>query len=131
MIKRMLDTNICIYLINQQPPPEVIKIFSQYRKGEIVVSSITWGELCCGIHKNGKPIIGSLLELLDVVPFDLKAAEIFATLTIKHPNRKANFDRLIAAHAMASCVPLVTNNAADFALYEDSGLAIENWLRPI
>jgi tRNA(fMet)-specific endonuclease VapC len=71
----MLDTNICIYLINQQPP-EVIKNFSQYRKGEIIVSSITWGELCCGIHKNGKPIIDSLLDLLDVVPFDLKAAEI-------------------------------------------------------
>lgn len=127
MIKRMLDTNICIYLINQQPP-EVVKEFSKYRKGEIVISAITWGELCCGISKNGKQIIDALLEYLDVVPFDLRASEIFATLTVKHPNRKANFDRLIAAHALAVGVPLVTNNVSDFAVYQDSGLVVENWL---
>jgi tRNA(fMet)-specific endonuclease VapC len=126
MIKRMLDTNICIYLINQQPP-EVVEKFSQYRKGEVIISAITWGELCCGIHKNGKPVIAALLELLDVAAFDLKAAEVFASLSIRHPNRKANFDRLIAAHAIASDVPLVTNNIADFAIYHDSGLVVENW----
>jgi tRNA(fMet)-specific endonuclease VapC len=128
MIKRMLDTNICIYLINQQPP-EVIQKFKNYRKGEVVISSITWGELCCGLHKNGKPIIAALLELLEVVSFDLAAAEIFASLSIKHPNRKANFDRLIAAHAIAFGIPLVTNNMADFAVYEDSGLVVENWVQ--
>ncbi len=128
MIKRILDTNICIYLINQQPP-EVVQEFSRYRKGEIVISAITWGELCCGINKNGKPIIDALLGYLDVLPFDLKASEIFAALTIKHPNRKANFDRLIAAHAISINVPLVTNNVADFATYQESGLVVENWLK--
>jgi tRNA(fMet)-specific endonuclease VapC len=49
-------------------------------------------------------------------------------LTIKHSNRKANFDRLIAAHAIALNVRLVTNNATDFVLYEDSGLVVENWI---
>jgi tRNA(fMet)-specific endonuclease VapC len=92
----------------------------------VIISSITWGELCCGIHKNGKLIIAALLDLLEVAAFDLKAAEIFASLSIKHPNRKANFDRLIAAHAIAFDVPLVTNNVADFAIYEGSGLVIEN-----
>ncbi len=127
MIKRILDTNICIYLINQQPP-EVIERFSHYRKGEVIISSITWGELCCGLNKHGAAIVSNLLALLDVAAFDAKAAEIFAALSIKHPNRKANFDRLIAAHAIALNVPLVTNNAADFVVYEDSGLVIENWL---
>ena len=122
----MLDTNICIYLINQHSS-KAIKRFNQYRKGEIIISSITWGELCCGIHKNGKPVIDALLELLDVAPFDLKAAGVFASLTIKHPNRKANFDRLIAAHAITLEVPLVTNNTADFSIYENSQLVIENW----
>lgn len=127
MIKRMLDTNICIYLIEQQPP-KVVEKFSQYRKGEVIISAITWGELACGIHKHGKPLMDALSSLLDIAPFDAKAAEIFAALTIRHPHRKANFDRLIAAHALALKIPLVTNNAADFALYEDGGLAIENWI---
>ena len=127
MIKRMLDTNICIYLINQQPP-EVIERFGHYRKGEVIISSITWGELCCGLNKHGNAIVSNILSLLDVAAFDAKAAEIFAALSIKHPNRKANFDRLIAAHAITFNVPLVTNNAADFSVYEDSGLVIENWL---
>jgi tRNA(fMet)-specific endonuclease VapC len=126
MIKRMLDTNICIYLINQQPP-EVIKKFSEYRKGEVVISAITWGEVCCGMNKHGKSVVSALLDYLDVMPFDAKASEIFATLSIKHPNRKANFDRLIAAHAIAVGVPLVTNNTADFVLYQPSGLVVENW----
>ena len=127
MIKVMLDTNICIYLINQQPV-QVINRFNQYRKGEIIISAITWGELCCGIHKNGKPVVEALLSLLDVVAFDQKAAETFTALTVLYPNRKANFDRLIAAHAITIGVPLVTNNVADFDLYTQQGLIIENWL---
>ena len=128
MIKRMLDTNICIYLINQQPTAVILR-FSEYRKGEVIISANTWGELCCGINKHEKPVILALLALLEVAPFDAKAAEIFAALSIKHPNRKTNFDRLIAAHAIAFGVPLVTNNPTDFAIYEDSGLVTENWLR--
>lgn len=129
MIKRMLDTNICIYLINKQPP-EVIKKFTEYRKGEIIVSAITWGEICCGINKNGKDSITGLLKYLDVANFDLRAAEVFADLTIKFPNRKSNLDRLIAAHAIAIGVPLVTNNISDFSIYENSGLIVENWVNP-
>jgi len=36
----MLDTNICIYLIRKYPP-EIVEKFNQFRKGEIVISSIT------------------------------------------------------------------------------------------
>ena len=49
----MLDTNICIYLMNEQPE-EVIARFKKCRNGEVVISSITWAELSCGlnIHNN-------------------------------------------------------------------------------
>src|SRR6218665_755477 len=123
MIKRMLDTNICIYLIEQQPP-KVVEKFSQYRKGELIISAITWGELACGRHKHGKPLMDALSSLLDIAPFDAKSAEIFAALSIRHPNRKANFYRLIAAHALDLNIPLVPNNAADFDIYDDGGLVI-------
>ena len=42
-------------------------------------------------------------------------------------NRKADhLNKLIAAHAIAADVVLVTNNVKDFASYP--GLRIENWL---
>jgi len=127
MLKRLLDTNICIYIAKRQPP-EVIRRFAGYRRGEIAISTITWGELCCGISKDGAAAIKGLLELLEVVPFSREAAEHYAGLTLQHPNRKANFDRLIAAHAIALGVPLVSNNNADFSLYQSSGLQLENWI---
>jgi len=52
--------------------------------------------------------MNKLLQLWDVVPFSREAAETYARLTMKHPNRKAGFDRLIVAHAIIVGVPLVT-----------------------
>jgi len=89
----MLDTNICIYIAKRQPP-EVIGRFAKYRRGEIAISAITWGELFCGTVKDGAAAINGLLELLEVVPFCRKAAEHYALLTMQHPNRKANFDQI-------------------------------------
>jgi len=127
MIKRMLDTNICIY-IAQQCPPEVVQKFAEYRRGEIAISSITWAELCCGTSKQGEAALNKLLQFWDVLSFSKEAAKIYALLTIANPNRKVGFDRLIAAHAIAINVPLVTNNIADFTRYQTSGLQLENWL---
>jgi len=128
MIKRMLDTNICIYIAKQHPP-EIIRKLGEYRRGEIAISAITWAEFSCGISKDGKEAIDALLEFLDVIPFCQKAAKRYALLTIQNLNRKAGFDRLIAAHAMTLNVPLVTNNVVDFVIYETSGLQIENWVK--
>lgn len=124
MIKYMLDTNICIYLMNEQPDA-VIARFRQCRKGEVVISSITWAELCCGLNiHNDETQFADILSAIDVVPFDIKAASVFGELTQKFPNRKSSFDRMIAAHAISLDVILVTNNTSDFELY---GMAIENW----
>jgi len=127
VIKRMLDTNICIY-IAQHKPPEVIRKFSEFRRSEIVISSITWAEMCCGTAKSGEQAMHKLLQLWDVVPFSREAAEAYARLTMRYPNRKAGFDRLIAAHAITVDVPLVTNNMADFLPYQSAGLELENWV---
>jgi len=127
MIKRMLDTNICIYIAKRRPP-EVIHRFAQYRRGEIGISVITWGELCCGASKESEYAVKRLPELLEIIPFGKEAAETWALLTMQNPNRRSNFDRLIAAHAIVLGVPLVSNNTADFAPYQSSGLQLENWI---
>ena len=125
MIKYMLDTNICIYLMNEQPE-EVIARFKKCRKGEIVISSITWAELSCELNiHNNEAQFEEILSAIKVVPFEIKAASIFGELTQKFPNRKSSFDRMIAAHAISLGVILVTNNVSDFELY---GMNIENWI---
>ena len=65
-----------------------------------------------------------LLKAIAVLPFDAKAATVFGRLSQQFPNRKSNVDRLIAAHALAANVVLVTSHVSDFALY---GVPLENW----
>ncbi|GFN45386.1 addiction module PIN domain protein [Candidatus Regiella insecticola] len=127
MKKYMLDTNICIYLIKKFPP-KIVSKFNNYRKGEIIISAITWAELCCGIKKEGRDIVENLLSVLDVEPFEIKQAAIYGELTNLFPNRKANLDRMIAAHAISLDVTLVTNNIDDFYFYTSERLRIENWV---
>jgi tRNA(fMet)-specific endonuclease VapC len=126
-MKYLLDTNICIYLIRKNPP-QIAEKFSRYRKGDIGISSITWAELCCGIQKDGGPVVEQLLSLLEVAPFEIEQGRIYGRLTGLLPNRKANLDRMIAAHALSLDTILITNNVADFKMYEPHGLKIENWL---
>jgi tRNA(fMet)-specific endonuclease VapC len=128
-MRYMLDTNICIHLIRKHPP-EIVAKFDGYRKGEILISSITWAELCCGIPKDGSHIAEKLLSMLEVAPFDVEQGRVYGKLTELLPNRKANIDRMIAAHALSLDATLVTNNTADFKIYVPLGLKIENWINP-
>ncbi|MCL5284325.1 MAG: type II toxin-antitoxin system VapC family toxin [Nitrospirae bacterium] len=130
--KFMLDTNMCIYLMKHHPP-EVAARFAQCYVGEVVISSITLAELEYGVTCSGDAQIGnraalsSLLEDLAVAPFDMAAAAAYGPvrLATRERNRDA-LDKLIAAHAIALDVILVTNNVTDFSGYP--GLRMENWV---
>ena len=50
---RMLDTNICIYIMNNKPEV-VAKKLAGFQVGEIAVSSIVLSELAFGVHKSQK-----------------------------------------------------------------------------
>jgi len=125
MIKGMLDTNILIYLSRRQPP-QVLQRLRNFRRGEIVISSIVWAEFSVGLHKAGIDG-GEIGRLMDVLPFDKVAGDVFGRLTAKYPERSKGFDRLIAAHAIAVGTKLITNNTGDFTPYLDDGLTLENW----
>jgi tRNA(fMet)-specific endonuclease VapC len=97
--------------------------------GEIAISAVTLAELCCGFRKhNDTEQLMSILGNIILKDFGADAANVFGQLWQKHPNRKNNIDRMIAAHAISLGAILVTNNTADFAIYEDSGLRLENWV---
>ncbi|HYZ49124.1 MAG TPA: PIN domain-containing protein, partial [Sphingomonas sp.] len=63
------------------------------------------------------------LASVEVFPFDAAAARTYARL----PFRGGSFDRLIAAHALALGLVLVTNNERDFV--DVPNLLVENWTK--
>jgi len=133
MIKYMLDTNIVIYTIKNRPE-QVRQIFQQH-DGQMCISSVTLGELIYGaersqqIERNLADIEG-LVARMEVAPFDDKAAMHFGQLRaelyqIGKPI--GAYDMMIAGHARAMGLTLVTNNMKEFERV--AGLRLENWVK--
>ncbi len=131
-MKLMLDTNICIYIIKQQPAA-VLKRFLEYQLGEICISSITLAELRFGVAKSAyrDKNAGALDEFiipLEVIPFDEEAALVYGDIRAaleKAGTPIGSMDMLIAAHAVSLNVTLVTNNTREFERV--SGLTVVDW----
>ncbi|MEY3747984.1 MAG: hypothetical protein RL194_1443 [Pseudomonadota bacterium] len=133
MPQYMLDTNMCIYLMKNQPE-EVARRFSQCYVGDVVMSSITYAELEYGVAVAADPDrerrnLANLVEDIQVAPFDASAGVAYGQVRLATRDiKKDALDKLIAAHALSLNAILVTNNEKDFAKYP--GVAIENWLLP-
>ena len=128
----MLDTNMCIYLMKHHPP-EVAARFAQCYVGDVVISAITLAELEYGVACSGereaqnREALDLLLEDIVPAPFDAVAAGAYGPIRLATRSSKGDaLDKLIAAHAVALDVVLVTNNQADFTGYP--GLSVENWV---
>ena len=127
----MLDTNMCIYLMKNQPA-DVADRFAQCYVGEVVMSAITFAELSYGISVSADPKreaknLSSLVEDIPVAPFDVLAGSMYGPIRLAtRESKKDHLDKLIAAHAKALSVTLVTNNLKDFERYP--GVTAENWL---
>lgn len=128
----MLDTDTCIYLINDRDEALREKFESNARA--ICISSITYAELCFGAAHSVR-VEANLQELeafcldLDILSFDVAAGihygEIRQALTQRGRIIWAN-DLLIAAHARSVGATLVTNNEGEFGRVPE--LRMENWL---
>lgn len=131
MPRYMLDTNMCIYLMKNQPE-QVARRFAQCYTGDVVMSAITYAELECGVTTCASPARGrgnlaALIDDIPVAPFDAAAAQAYGPVRdATRERKKDHLDKLIAAHAVSLDVVLVTNNERDFDSYP--GLRLENWL---
>lgn len=131
MPRYLLDTNICIYLMRNHPAA-VERRFAACHVGDVVMSAITFAELEYGVCVSADPArdratLASLIADIPVVPFGVDAGVAYGpTRTATRDSRKDQLDKLIAAHAVALKLVLVTNNLRDFEKYP--GLLIENWL---
>lgn len=135
-MKILLDTNICIYIMNRRPA-HVVERFKHYKPGEIGVISITVAELHFGVAKSGYPernrnALIRFLAPLEIKPFTAEAAEHYGRIKARLRSLGTmigELDCLIAAQALALKLPLVTNNTAGFERIPE--LTLENWAEPL
>lgn len=120
----MLDANMLILLLDLDEP--VVRRASQCYEGDLCLSAIAYAEVMHGTVTGKAPpqeLLDEAVAVMPVAPFDQAAAQIYARL----PFRRHRFDRLIAAHALALDVTLVTANDRDFR--DIAGLRVENWTK--
>ncbi|MGN6377204.1 MAG: type II toxin-antitoxin system VapC family toxin [Sphingomonas sp.] len=123
----LLDSNVCIYLLEGLSDEARVRS-ERCRPGELVTSSIAYAEVIRGLPAWSDAAEGAIAAFFDIVaiePFDAAAARHCRQV----PFRRGKFDRLIAAHAMALDLTLVTNNERDLA--DVPGLRVEDWTLPL
>lgn len=131
MLKYLLDTNMVIYTMKNRPP-QVKRRFQQH-EGQMCISAVTLGELVFGAEHSQQvernlADIEAMVARLEVLPFDRKAAYHFgqiraALYSMGQPI--GPYDMMIAGHARASGLILITNNLNEFERIP--GLLLENW----
>ena len=127
----LLDTNTCIYIINNRPN-NVLEHFKSYKAGEIGISSIASSELAYGVAKSGsiknRKALDMFLAPLQILPFDSQCLWFYADLRASLEKKGLSIgpmDSLIAAHALSINGTLVTNNLKEFSRVPQ--LKLENW----
>lgn len=130
-MKFLLDTDICIYVINERP----VRVLGQFRKHaveDVGISSITAAELAFGVEKGksarNREALATFLLPLEVAPFDQLAASAYGAVRAGLERRGSPIgplDLLIAAHALSIGAILVTNNLKEFRRVD--ALRCENW----
>ncbi len=133
-MKYLLDTNICIYIINEKPE-KVLRKFEQYPVYEFGISSITHAELQYGVEKSknkntNQDALDEFLLPLTILPFHGRIlvtcyGEIRASLGSKGKTI-GPLDMLIAAHALSLDLTIISNNIKEFSRIPD--LKCENWI---
>lgn len=130
----LLDTNICVYTMNQHPEQVIRKVTDVTEAGHMLgITTVTLHELWFGVHNSGRIAFNTrrlqdLVNALDVYPFDDAAAEVSAELRAGLKAKGTpigGYDVMIAGHALSLDAVLVTNNTREFSRV--TGLRLEDW----
>lgn len=133
MLKYMLDTNIVIYTIKNRPA--AVKEAFQDHYGQMCISTVTMMELIYGAEKSALPgrnllDVEGFAARLDVLDYDSEAAahsgQLRAELAKTTGQPIGPYDMMIAGHARARGLILVSNNVREFE--HVPGLRLENWV---
>ncbi|CCW29700.1 conserved hypothetical protein [Xenorhabdus nematophila F1] len=131
----MLDTNICSFIMREQPVAVIKQLQRCVMNNHlIVVSAITYAEMCFGaVGKKASPkhivLVDEFCRRLDkILPWDKSAVD--ATTKTKIALAAAGTpighnDAAIAGHALSVGATLITNNTREFSRV--TGLSLEDW----
>jgi tRNA(fMet)-specific endonuclease VapC len=131
-MKYLLDTDVCIYLINKRPSSILEKLHA-CRAGDVGVSAVTVAELRYGASKSQRSrqnheALDLFLAPFEMMAFDESAAIAYGEIRVqleKAGDPIGPHDMLIAGQAKSLNVVLVTNNVREFKKVK--GLKIEAW----
>ena len=129
----LLDTNICIYIINKHPI-HVVEHIKKLQPHEVKISAISIAELEYGASKSKKREMNrnALLHFasaFDIVAFNDEDAEIFGLIRASLEKKGTiigPYDLQIASQAISRNLTLVTNNLKEFERIEN--IKLENWV---
>ena len=130
----LLDTNILIYLIKNQPPQVAERIDALDPDVSLSMSFITWAELLQGAEgsQRREATLRQLDQLARQVPVlypegpqICRHYAVQATALKRRGTPIGANDLWIACHALALDATLVSHNVSEFARIE--GLRLEDW----
>jgi len=132
MLRYMLDTNICIYVIKNRP--EGLRERFNRLADQLCISAVTLAEIIYGAEKSARQIenikvVEQFAARVDVLPFGERAATHYGQIRADleragHPI--GLHDMMIGGHARSEGLTLVSNNVREFQHIE--GLRIDNWV---
>lgn len=116
--------------------PLVVQRMAARTPGDCAISAITGYELYTGVAKCARPAkerskVDLLLAVLSELPFDADAAREAARIRAALESQGSmigSYDVLLAGHAIAAALTLVTDNTGEFTRL--AGLSVENWKIP-
>jgi predicted nucleic acid-binding protein len=128
------DTDVLSAVLRKDPPLALIRRLAQLSPDEQFTTSITLGELLYGAARRESLTLarrarGLVSRLVEVLPFDAEAAEVYAEVRAgleAGGQRLDEPDLRIASISLARDLTLVTGNVRHFGRVPE--LKVENWL---
>ena len=132
MLRYMLDTNICIYVIKNRPA-RLRERFNNIAD-QLCISIVTFAELIYGAEKSARPhenlaVVEQFCSRLDVLPFAERAASHYGQLRAELERAGTPcgpHDMQIGGHARSEGLMVVTNNMREFGRMP--GIRAESWV---
>ena len=129
----LLDTDICIYLLNGREP-QVKRNADLAPRSEIAISALTMAEMLSGAARSEQPLQtyenqSAFFMHYPILPFDDAAADVYGRIDGYLKSRGLRIgpvDTQIAAIALVHNLTLVTHNTRHYRRVPN--LPIEDWV---